>query len=313
MPKSAGARVSRAALHPATSDLRALQLVGLVSLMRRTRGSERVKVALIDGPVVTTHTGLRPENIRLIGSDADGCRVASSAACRHGTFVAGILAGKRGTVAPAICPGCILLVRPLFAEQAQASGEAPAVHADVLAAAIVDVVDAGANVINLSAAIGRSTGRAERKLRVALDYAGRSGAVTIAATGNKGVVGGSVIIRHPWVIPVAACDLQGRPAVSSNLGASVGRGGLLAPGVRIASLSAGSGTLTLSGTSVAAPFVTGAIALLLSEFPAASSSQARLAVTQVTGRRRSTIVPPVLNAQASFNLMAKVFSRSREG
>ena len=63
----------------------------------------------------------------------------------------------------------------------------------------------------------------------------------VAAAGNQGTVGSSVITRHPWVIPVIACDLQGRPTTESNLGSSIGRRGLAAPGENIASLGTTAG------------------------------------------------------------------------
>ena len=43
----------------------------------------------------------------------------------HGTYVAGILAARRGSGAPAICPGCTLLVRPIFLETASDNAEMP--------------------------------------------------------------------------------------------------------------------------------------------------------------------------------------------
>jgi subtilisin family serine protease len=63
--------------------------------------------------------------------------------------------------------------------------------------------------------------------------------------------------------------------------------------------------LTLGGTSVATPFVTGAIALLWSEFPAATAAEVKLAVTQSNGVRRTTVVPPLLDAWAAYQVMAK--------
>ena len=89
----------------------------------------------------------------------------------------------------------------------------------------------------------------------------------VAAAGNQGTVGSSAITRHPWVIAVIGCDLEGRPTTESNLGSSIGRGGLAAPGQNITSLGTNGKPQTSGGTSVAAPFVTGAIALLWSEFP----------------------------------------------
>ena len=57
--------------------------------------------------------------------------------------------------------------------------------------------------------------------------------------------------------------------------------------------------MTLGGTSVAVPFVTGAIALLLSEFPSASASDVRLAVSRASAARRASVVPPLLDASAA--------------
>jgi hypothetical protein len=44
----------------------------------------------------------------------------------------------------------------------------------------------------------------------------------VAAAGNQGTVGGTVITSHPWVIAVAACDANGKPLNGSNLGSSIG-------------------------------------------------------------------------------------------
>jgi subtilisin family serine protease len=116
-------------------------------------------------------------------------------------------------------------------------------------------------------------------------------------------VGSSAITRHPWVIPVAACNLQGRPLGESNLGSSIGRRGLSAPGEGVTSLGSDGRRQTFDGTSVAAPFVTGAIGLLRSEFPDADASQIRLAATQTALGPRRGIVPPLLNAWAAYDAM----------
>ena len=39
-----------------------------------------------------------------------------------------------------------------------------------------------------------------------MNHAAHRGVITVAAAGNQGTVGSSAITRHPWVIPVAACD-----------------------------------------------------------------------------------------------------------
>jgi subtilisin family serine protease len=66
--------------------------------------------------------------------------------------------------------------------------------------------------------------------------------------------------------------------------------------------------MTMGGTSAATPFVTGAVALTWSEFPGATAAEVRSAVIQAAAPRRTTIVPPLLNAWASYQLMSKARS-----
>jgi subtilisin family serine protease len=132
----------------------------------------------------------------------------------------------------------------------------------------------------------------------------RSAAVlVVAAAGNQRVVSSSVITRHPWVIPVAGCDLKGRPERQSNLRGSIGRRGLLAPAEGITSLGSEEASVTFGGTSVAAPFVTGAIALLWSMFPQAPAVEVLLAARSASASGRAAIVPPLLNAWAACQFM----------
>lgn len=287
-----------------------LELVRLPTLMERTQGRPEIGVASLDGPVAVNHPDLVGATIRelrsrdLSESPKGICSVADSVACTHGTFVAGILSARRGSVAPGICPGCTLLLRPIFAEAPNGNGQMPSATAEELAEAITDSVDAGARVINLSSALVQPSRKGELRLKEALNHAARRGVITVAAAGNQGIVGSSTITSHSWVIPVAACNVQGRPLNESNLGGSIGRRGLSAPGENVTSLGTNGKPKTFSGTSAAAPFVTGAIALLWSEFPGASAAQVKLAVTQAGTRMRATITPPVLNAWAAYRTMA---------
>jgi subtilisin family serine protease len=265
-----------------------------------------VIIGLIDGPVAMNHPELASQHIHEIPGNVRGaCTQANSMACLHGTFVAGILSAKRGSVAPAICPDCTLLVRPIFAETAAASGEMPSAMPEELAQAILDCIDAGARVLNVSAALAHPSMKNERTLEEALDQTARRGVIVVAAAGNQGTLGSTAITCHPWVIPVVGYDLQGRPMNHSNLGSSIGRRGLGAPGDQITSLGAEGKPLTLGGTSVAAPFVTGAIALLWSEFPTATATEIKLAATHARIPRRTTVVPPLLDAWAAYQTMRR--------
>jgi subtilisin family serine protease len=127
----------------------------------------------------------------------------------HGTFVAGILSARRSSTAPAICPGCTLLLRPIFSEAAAIDKVVPSASAQELAEAIIDTVDAGAHIINLSSALGQPSSKGENKLEEALNYAAHHRTIGVAAAGNQGTVGSSAITRHPWVISVVSCDGKG--------------------------------------------------------------------------------------------------------
>ena len=312
IPSAAGVvRSSGTALPSAVAHHRnPLDLVNLTRLMELSSGRAERTIALIDGPVVTAHQDLSSTNIREIPGQLRGtCARANSAACMHGTFVAGILSAKRGSHAPSISPGCTLLVRPIFAESALGNRDMPSTTPEELATAIIDCVDAGAHVINLSAALVRPSAKGERRLTEALDYSAKRSTLVVAAAGNQGSVGSSAITRHHWVIPVVACDLRGRPVGYSNFGNAIGRRGLSAPGDGVTSLSADGEPLTFGGTSAAAPFVTGAIALLMSIFPDATAGQVRLGITRGQRMRRSTVVPPLLDAWTAYQVMATTHAR----
>jgi subtilisin family serine protease len=287
-----------------------LDLVKLTALMELTSGRPEIAIGLLDGPVALDHPDLASENIHEIPGALPGkCTLASSTACRHGTFVAGILSAKRDSPAPAICPNCTLLVRPIFAQTTSRGETLPSATPQELAAAIIECINAGALVVNLSAAFAQPSIKGERELEEALDYALKRGVLVVAAAGNQSTLGSSAITRHTWVVPVVACDSQGRPLNLSNLGSSVGRRGLSAPGDDVTSLTTGDEPLASGGTSVAAPFVTSAIALLWSEFPDASAADVKLAITEASVPRRRSVFPPLLDAWAAYQAMMTVHTR----
>jgi subtilisin family serine protease len=282
-----------------------VELVRLRRLMDLTSGRHDVVVGLLDGPVAVHHPAFASDSIREVPwTGGNGCTQASSPACVHGTFVAGILAARRGESAPAICPDCDVLIRPIFTEAIDDGQQLPSATPQQVAAAIVECVVAGARILNLSAGMGQPSTRDERELQDALDYAARHGAIVVAAAGNQGTLGSSVITRHPWVIPVVGYDLHGYPTAHSNLGSSIGKRGLGAPGENVTSLSPQSEPLMLAGTSVAAAFVTGGTALLWSQFPRATAAEIKSAVSAGHGRPRTSVVPPLFDAWGAYQILA---------
>jgi subtilisin family serine protease len=296
---------------PERSAAPPLDLVQLTALMQLTSGNAEIVIGLIDGPVALNHLDFAGGNIGEIPGGIGGrCAETSSIACRHGTFVAGILCANRNSEAPAICPGCTLLVRPIFSEHTPANEVIPSATPEELAAAIIESIDAGARLLNVSAALAQiPSAKGAQALVQALDYAANRGVIVVAAAGNRGTVGSTVITRHRWVIAVVACDARGRPLHESNLGNSIGRRGLTAPGEGITSLGTSGKAILAGGTSVAAAFVTGAIALVWSQFPKATGGDVQMAVARAHAPRRPTVVPPLLNGLSIRNAMTSSHSR----
>jgi subtilisin family serine protease len=277
-----------------------LDLIELSALMRQSRGANEITIGLLDGPVAMHHPDLASADIRELSSGTRArCSDGDSFACAHGTFIAGILCARRDSSAPAICPGCRMLVWPIFDEDMPDSRREPTARPEVVARGIFDCIEAGARVLNPSAALAESPTSTQPALQDMLNYAADRGVLVVAAAGNQGRMGSTTITRHPWVIPVAACDINGAPLQQSNLGRSIGQIGLRAPAEEVVSLSP-TGAIVSGGTSVAAALVTGAIALVWSVLPRATASQIRLAMmTNVHVRRRTSVVPPLLNARAA--------------
>ena len=278
----------------------ALELVRLSNLMRHSHGRREVRIGLIDGPVATELGAFADAAVEVLGGNP-ATAGAAKAACTHGTFIASMLVGRTGFGAPAICPGCTLLVHPIFSVGETLSGGQPSAAPELLASAILRCIEAGARVLNLSLALAQSSIWPENALEQALDQAMRQQVIVVAAAGNQSAVGSTAITRHPWVVPVVACDASGRPIPESNLGRSMARWGVRAPGEGITGVGPEGRTMTFRGTSVAVPFVTGAAALLMSAFPGVSGARVRAVLTGSKERQQTTsLLPPLLDATAAY-------------
>jgi serine protease len=187
----------------------------------------------------------------------------------HGTHVSGTIAedADNGLAEAGLAPEVSLL--PVKVLDASGSGS----DSDV-AAGIVWATDHTARVINMS--LGGAT--SSRVLSDAVQYATSHGVLVVAAAGNEsGAVGYPA--RIATVLGVGAIDSTLARASFSNTGTGLD---LVAPGVDIVQQTLGSGPggfadATLSGTSMATPFVTAAAALVLAWKP--SSTPASVART----------------------------------
>jgi subtilisin family serine protease len=283
-------------------------LVKLGPLMRATSGKPEIVVGVIDGPVSVTHPDLAETSFKQVRSaPVFSCSRSDSFACAHGTMVVGILAAKRDSGAPGICPGCSFSVYPVFQEEPVRGGSPrPGMlfaTPDTLAKAITAMIDSGARVVNLSAAVRLAAANNQRTLEDALDLAAQKGVLMVAAAGNEGLLGSSPITRHRWVIPVAGCDRAGRPYAYTNAAPSTARQGVSAPAVGVTTLREDGGFTSFEGTSAATPFVTGTIALLISLFPDRPTGEIRRAVTTPDGTAGRNLFPRLLDATAAYEVL----------
>ena len=97
----------------------------------------------------------------------------------------------------AICPNCTLLLRPIFTETTSGREHMPRATPLELAVAIIECIDAGARVINLSLGLAQPSTKGEQALEEAFNHALRHGVIVVAAAGNQGTLGSSAITRHP--------------------------------------------------------------------------------------------------------------------
>jgi subtilisin family serine protease len=279
-----------------------LKQIKLKSLMALPTGNPKLTVGIIDGLVDTKHQAFsKTQIINVNKSNSISCTSAhtDSVACIHGTFITGVLAAKRGVDAPSICPSCRFALRPIFFEH---SHFGPRSTAKDLSDAIIETVQAGAKIINLSLGMEVPVGPV-KDLEDACIYARSNDVIIIISAGNQHRVGGFSVLNNEWPIQVAACDQNNNPLVHSNLGISIRKYGVMAPGSAIRSTFPNNSYNYMTGTSVSAALVTGTVALLWSLFPESSSAEIIYSV-----RKSSTksIVPAVLDGESAFKILNKV-------
>jgi thermitase len=215
-------------------------------------GSSNIIIAIIDSGVDLTHPDLSQK--MLPGWDFIEGDAIPQDDFGHGTHVAGIAAAMSNNnlgVSGVSWGAKILPVRVL-----DANGNGT--YAGV-AAGIIYAVDQGAQILNLSLGGSSPSG----VLQDAVNYAYNHGVVIVAAVGNSGNYGVLYPARCDHVIGVAAVDSSLNRPWFSNYGSEVD---LAAPGVSIYSTEPGfRGSYGFrDGTSMAAPYVSGSVALLMS-------------------------------------------------
>lgn len=231
-------------------------------------------VAVLDTGVQGDHIELRAQlsGTRMYDSTIRNW-VAPTDADGHGTHVAGIIAGSTGTgyiygVAP---DAKILPVKVFFSDTWTAS--ATSLATGLKTAARTRAV----SVINLSLGAGGPLGGSfEKALRSAVS----ADKLIVAAAGNHGgdaPIWPARYAKESWakgqIIAVGAVDANNRLASFSNRAGDAANWYLVAPGVSVLSSYNNGGYAFMSGTSMAAPVVAGAAALLEGTWPQLKAGQ----------------------------------------
>jgi thermitase len=244
--------------------------IGLKAAHLFGQGDPSITVAILDTGVDTSH----PELAHAIKAEADfvnldgldttefigdisGYDEAATDEVGHGTHVAGIIAARGLSIPMGIAPKCKLIAVRTLATMRDSGGLVGAGIVDNINVAIKWAVDAGADVINASLGIRHTGGGLPHEEVIA--YALSRGVTVVAASGNDGSPEKYYPGALRGVMAVGAGDPQGEIASFSSYGAEVS---LIAPGTTIISSDTGGGVKMASGTSQAAPFVAGAVALL---------------------------------------------------
>jgi hypothetical protein len=177
----------------------------------------------------------------------------------HGTHVAGIIGGKGKNMPRGVAPLCRMLPVRVLAAMNKDGRKVGAGSIGNINNGVKWAIDNGADVINMSLGVRHSGGGLPHQ--EVIEYAQRKGVTVIAASGNDGRQELYYPGAFPSVIAVGAADDAGNVAEFSTFGDQVS---FIAPGVDVYSTSIDDGYAFSTGTSHAAPFVTGAVALMKS-------------------------------------------------
>lgn len=222
-------------------------------------------IAVVDTGVDLDHPDLKDNLVRGINLIAPGKPPEDDNG--HGTRVAGVLAasGNNGIgTAGVLWKAKIMPVKAL--------DESGFGDEEMLGEAIVKAVDAGAKIIVLSVGLYRYS----PYMRDIVLYAEQNDVLLVAASGNDGLLhGGKAAVKYPAAYPtvlaVAGVSADGNPEPRSNAGPEID----IAAAWEVYTTARGGGYRKEEGTSMAAPQVAAAAALVWSREPDLKAWQVR--------------------------------------
>lgn len=228
-----------------------VKLLGVPDVWKLAAG-EGVKVAVLDTGITGNHPDLKDqiEQVR----DFTGSPYGAGDQNGHGTHCAGIVAAREGNDygCVGVAPKARLMIGKVLGDNGSGSSQG-------VANGILWAVEQKADVISMSLGSPSPDNTIRRALKRAVD----EGVFVICAAGNSGPGPNTVDYPGKWpeAIAVGAMNAQKQISRFSSRGPEVC---VVAPGEQVTSCYHRTPLATLSGTSMATPFVAGVVALMIS-------------------------------------------------
>ncbi len=219
---------------------------------KKIKPKKKALIAILDTGVDAKHEDLSA-NYKSIDkkSDSDGNK--------HGTHcagVAGAVTNNKIGIASLAPNNNFVKITSVKVLQSYGGGTQNGIISGIIKAA-----DSGADVISMSLG-GRSTDKAQKAYKEAVEYANKKGAIVVVAAGNSNANAKFYAPANtPGVITVAALDKDLSKAAFSNFINDVSMG-ISAPGVEIHSTIPDNKYAAFSGTSMATPQVAGLLGMM---------------------------------------------------
>ena len=290
-----------------------IDAINLREAWKTTKGSRKVVVAVVDDGFDVNHELLKgrvisPYNI----FTADGNVYCNSTNGMHGTHVAGIAVGADTHIndgVTGVAPDCLLMPVQVF------DGERTTTFA--LATGILYAVASGADVINMSAGPSyagcgdvpldfqrefskRCQKDEERLWKMVLSKANKKNCIVVFSAGNDHVLSCLPPQNRTGEAIVVCASEKGNKATTFTNYADAST--ISAPGLDIYSSVPGNKYSCLDGTSMAAPVVSGIVALMKSQKPDITVTEV-IAILQKTGVEQSGNVPVMIQADKALEYL----------
>lgn len=280
-----------------------LDALNLKDAWKITKGSPNTIIAIVDDGIRGSHLMLRGKIVKPYNVFTQTNQVSSGEG--HGNHVAAIAAGSSefydSEGASGVAPNCKIMPIQVF--------DNDITDAMSIISGVLDAIDHGAKIVNVSigkklSAYSKLTSNEQLELSKELwldeeamwkrvnNYAKKHNAILVFSAGNDNVVSAlDPKNRSDYSITVAAVDANGKSTKFTNYGEGTD---ISAYGEAINSAGMFGNFVSMDGTSMAAPIVSGTIALMRSVKPGITAKEC-LDILKKTGISTDKYVPVMVN------------------